>query len=204
MTPAVVALAGRRIDAADARPSRFPPANADTVRERIRELLVRRTAVTLVSSAACGADLLALEAAGDLRLRRVVVLPFAGDRFREKSVTDRPGGTERWGPAFDRVLREVPPGDVIVLDGVGEGTEAFVAANARILEEARRLAESSSAQVVAVIVWDGVPRGEDDLTAQFAGAARERGMATVEKVSTLNSSSGRTQPTQPNQIETDP
>ena len=182
--PAIVALAGRRIDAPDARPSRFPLANADAVRERIRDVLVRRGATTLVSSAACGADLVAIEAARELGLRCVFVLPFARHRFRAISVVDRPGADERWGPAFDRLLRELPRGDVIVLGGNGEGAAAFAAANERILGEALGLAGASGADAVAVIAWDGVPRGGDDLTAQFADAAGRRGM-TVEELSTL-------------------
>ena len=62
---AVIALAGRRTDAPDAANVRFPPANVDIVKERIRRHLERLTARTLVCSAACGADLVALDAAGE-------------------------------------------------------------------------------------------------------------------------------------------
>jgi hypothetical protein len=180
----VVALAGRRIDAQDGDgPARFPPANAAAVGERIAAALRRLQARTLVSSAACGADLLALEAAGELGIRRVVVLPFAADRFREVSVTDRPGGEERWGPAFDRVLRELPAGDLVVLAGSGESTEAFSAVNERLLDEAIELA-GTDGRAVALIAWDGASRDGDDLTAHFAEGARSRGME-VEEVSTL-------------------
>lgn len=184
MTGTTIALAGRRIDAAGAQPSRFPLENAPVVRERIEALLVRHRAQALVSSAACGADLLALEAAGALRLRRVVVLPFSADRFRVESVTDRPGGEERWGKAFDQVLLEVAASDVIVLDDARHGTEAFAKANEGIIDNALRLAAELGTEAVAVIVWNGKPRGNGDLTAQFAATARARGMA-VEELTTL-------------------
>ena len=45
----------------------------------------------LVCSAACGADLIALQAAGRVSLRRRIVLPFEPSRFRDSSVVDRPG-----------------------------------------------------------------------------------------------------------------
>jgi hypothetical protein len=180
MPSAIVALAGRRIDAPDADPSRFPLAHADAVRERIRARLLERDADTLMSSAACGADLLALDAAGELGIRRIVVLPFDRKRFRDISVTDRPGGDQRWGPLFDRVLAEIPATDVITLVGNGEGTAAFAAANERILEDAGRLGASTDHDVVAAIVWDGAPRGKDDLTAHFAEAARRRGFTVGE------------------------
>lgn len=183
-TGAVIALAGRRIDPIDAQPSRFPFENAPAVGERIEAFLVRHRAQALVSAAACGADLLALEAAGALGLRRVVVLPFAADRFRVESVIDRPGGEARWGSAFDRVLSELPAADLLVLGSAGHGTEAFVKANEGIIDNALRLARELNAEAIAVIAWDGKPRGDDDVTAQFAASARDHGMA-VEELATL-------------------
>src|SRR5688500_11638506 len=97
----VIALAGRRIDAEGAEIRRFPLQNVDTVEQRLHVFLERNGSTTLVSSAACGADLLAQAAAGLLGIRRLVILPFERDRFRETSVTDRPGD---WGQAYERLL----------------------------------------------------------------------------------------------------
>jgi hypothetical protein len=180
----VVALAGRRIDAGDE--GRFPPANVPLVRARISHLLRARGARALVCSAACGADLLALEAAEGLGLRRRVVLPFAPERFRESSVIDRPGD---WGPSYDRTIEAVTrAGDLVVLVGAGEGGVAYAAANERILDEALRLASVGAAPQgtippeigFAVIVWDGRSRGDDDVTERFAASARRRGMVVEE------------------------
>src|SRR6478672_4802014 len=99
----VVAAAGRRVDAADA-PRRFPPDHESLVADRLRDLYDHRGVRLLVSSAACGADLLGLEVASQLGIRRVVVLPNDVASFREHSVVDR--GAE-WGPRFDRVIREL-------------------------------------------------------------------------------------------------
>src|SRR5690349_4386477 len=186
--PLVVALAGRRIDAAQAQELRFPLARVPLVRDRLRALLAERRAGILVSSAACGADLVALEAAERLGLRRRVVLPFAPDRFRETSVVDRPG---EWGPIYDRIVEAArQAGDLVVLEGAGEGGAAYEAANGRILEETLALSGNEPgggpvpADVAfAVIVWEGQSRGRDDATQQFASAARKRGL-TVEEVST--------------------
>jgi hypothetical protein len=71
------------------------------VRQRLVDMLAAERAAVLVCSAACGADLVALEAAERLGLRRRIVLPFAAERFRTTSVTDRPGD---WGPLFDRMI----------------------------------------------------------------------------------------------------
>jgi hypothetical protein len=179
----VVALSGRRPDAPGAAPPRFPPANAERVGERIRELLRASGAGTLVASAACGADLLGLAAAGELGLRRVVVLPFEAERFRRTSVTDRPGD---WGPLFDAVVAEVRArGDLVVLEVDGDDHDAYAAAVEAILDQAAERAGGRSADVRAVVVWDGAPRGSDDFTAAFAASAGARGMA-VQHVSTLD------------------
>jgi hypothetical protein len=55
----IVALAGRRIDAQDADPPRFPLEAVSTVRQRLADLLVQERTVALVCSAACGSDLIA-------------------------------------------------------------------------------------------------------------------------------------------------
>ena len=178
---AVVALAGRRVDAPGTEPPRFPLENVPVVRERLAELLARERAAALVCSAACGADLLALGEAERLGLRRRVVLPFAPGRFRETSVVDRPGD---WGPLYDRVVEAARrAGDLVVLEGAGEGAAAYAAANARILEEALALAGGAPVPVgaaLAAIVWEGRPRGPDDATQQFAELARGRGLAVEE------------------------
>ena len=190
--PPIVALAGRRVDPPEADTPRFPPENVGLVRERLRSFLAERRAAALVCSAACGADLVALEVAGALGLRRRVVLPFSPERFRETSVVDRPGD---WGPLYDRVIEAVTrAGDLVVLEGAGEGGTAYAAANERILDEALGLTGVGAARdskaipvppekALAVIVWEGQSRGDDDATEQFATSARGRGL-TVEEILT--------------------
>jgi hypothetical protein len=170
----IIALAGRRIDAPGADTSRFPLANVATVRARIRSLLVECQAHAVVCSAACGADLLALEAAGELGLRWRVVLPFARDSFRETSVVDRPGD---WGALFDQILDAVELGGDLVVLGYTEGDEAaYPATNRVILEQAGALAEPLRQPIGAVVVWDGAARGADDVTAAFLQEAQHRGL----------------------------
>ncbi|HOX27175.1 MAG TPA: hypothetical protein PLL30_15890 [Candidatus Krumholzibacteria bacterium] len=178
----VVAVAGRRIDAADAEASRFPLAAVARVRDRIRELLIARRAAMVVSSAACGTDLLALEIAGDLGLRRSIVLPAEPAAFRASSVVDRPGD---WGASYDGIIAEVAAaGDLLVREPGCAGDAAYAATNRAILELATGFAAAAGLDRLAVIVWNGEPRGPGDITLNFADAARGRGFAVVE-ISTL-------------------
>src|SRR6266513_899405 len=110
---AVAALAGRRIDAPDTKEPRFPLPMAPEVRKMLLALLRREKIRLLICSAACGADLIALDAALKLGIRCRVVLPFEPDKFRRTSVVDRPGD---WGSLFDHALSVVESsGDLQVL-----------------------------------------------------------------------------------------
>jgi hypothetical protein len=178
----IVALAGRRIDALGAVKARFPAANTQKVLERIRETLSTQGASVLVSSAACGADLLGLGAATQLGLRRRVVLPFSREMFRSTSVVDRPGD---WGIQYDRILDDVErAGDLVVL-GYGNGdANAYTATNEAILNQAGALANASQQRIIALVVWDGQSRGPDDITEHFLKEAVQRGIETYQ-VSTI-------------------
>ena len=175
ITGAVVALAGRRVDAAGTQPPRFPLENVPLVRERLAELLAGEGAAALVCSGACGADLVALEEAERLELRRRIVLPFASERFRETSVLDRPG---EWGPVFDRLLAAARAAcDLVVLDA-GEGDAAYAAANEAIVREAQALAREDGGalrRLVAVVVWEGAARSGSDATGGFRDLAAKAG-----------------------------
>lgn len=168
----VAALAGRRIDAPDAEKARFPLGRAPAVRNAIAETIKREAIGLLVCSAACGADLLALDVALDSGVRCRVVLPFNPVEFRRTSVTDRPGD---WGPLYDRVIATVATAnDLIVLDGRAEDEGAYSQANEAIIHEATLAASPNRA--VAILVWEGQPREGSDATAEFRQLAVSAGM----------------------------
>jgi hypothetical protein len=178
----IIALVGRRIDGPNAASPVFPDSSIPLVHDRIRDLLKEQNATAMVSSAACGADLIALKTAGELNLRRLVILPFAPERFRETSVVDRPGD---WGSLFDQVIAEVKAkNDLVDLGLASEEDESYIVANRAIIEESLALAESTGEPIAAVLVWNGVSRGPGDVTNAFGDAARARGWKVLE-ISTL-------------------
>ena len=180
----IIALAGRRVDAIGAKQSRFSPEtqNIERVRRRLRAMLISKGSIALVSSAACGADLLALEEAGLLGLRRTIVLPFSRAKFRSTSVVDRPGN---WGALYDKAVEEVHmQGDLIVLDRGLEGS-AYVKTNHTIIEKAIALGRDLKHPVSAVRVWEGKSRGTGDLTEEFGLYAKKKGIPLIEDVPTV-------------------
>ena len=179
----VIAFAGRRIDPAGAQPPRFPLDRVDAVRSTLRRLFETRNPAVIVASAACGADLIAAQLAGELGIRARIVLPFAPEDFRESSVTDRPGN---WADAFDlAIARARATDDLVVLHRAGSGGPAYAAASSAILDEAIRVARERDVEPRAVVAWDGRSRGSGDLTEAFRREAVERGLV-VEEISTLD------------------
>jgi hypothetical protein len=172
----VATLAGRRIDAPGATVGRFPLANRDRVRRALLATWRAHAVRALVTAAACGVDLLGLDAAAEAGALRHVVLPFDRARFRATSVIDRPGD---WGALFDAVIADVA--------GAGRLTElafddrtAYVATNVAMLDHAAHVAATLALPLIAVVAWDGVPRDGMDVTLAFRDEARARGLPLIE------------------------
>jgi hypothetical protein len=166
------ALAGRRIDAPDTGLVQFPLICVPAVRGLLNNLLSNEKVSLLVCSAACGADLLALDTALNLGVRCRVVLPFDVETFRRTSVVDRPGD---WGPLYDRIIGTVrATGDLIILPISSEGDTAYRLATETIVREATL---TISDRNVAIVVWEGKARKEGDATADFQDMATKAGMS---------------------------
>lgn len=99
--PDVVAFTGHMLDAPGRAAPRFPPALVPAVAEALRERVAAWHAPVVYTSAACGADLLFVEAAESAGAEVNVVLPFARDEFVRTSVA---GGGEGWVARFDDAL----------------------------------------------------------------------------------------------------
>lgn len=172
---AIACLAGRRIDAIDADEPRFPLHRAPAIGEAIAAVLVERKISRLVCSAACGADILALEACKALGIPATIILPFSAGVFRDVSVIDRPGD---WGPRFDQVIaRARAHSDLVELGYAKNDQKAFLGANREIVAH---VTEANVGEKFAILVWEGTTRGEDDATADLAERAWAAGFQVIE------------------------
>jgi len=180
----IIALSGRRIDDPKAVVSQFPLSQRWIVRHRLQTFFQKNKVRALICSGACGADLLALEVAGNLGIRRTMILPSDKAAFKLSSVTDRPGNWER---IFDKVYADLDStNDVIILNDAGAIPLEKV--NAAILQEAIRQKAATAAppteDVVGLLVWDGASKDSADYTLQFRDTARKTGIKT-EEISTI-------------------
>lgn len=182
MGKSIAVLAGRRIDAEDAEVHRFPLARRGAVSDALKTLFEECPIVHLVCSAACGADLIALEIAAHLGIATSVVLPFDVAVFRKSSVIDRPG---EWGTLFDEAIRRASAANRLKILNGYKDQDAYEAANTALIQNSLCLAEEvPDTDLLSVVVWDLAPRGPDDLTAHFKSLCSKAGFR-VREISTL-------------------
>ena len=167
-------MAGRRLDASKTQTVSFPSRSVDRVASDIAKLFDQLEVTMVVASAACGADVLALEAALLRGAEVRVVLPLGNEAFRSMSVTDR---APMWGQRYDRLIRYADAHGAIVAVP-GDGVDAFVNASRKILQLALTEGKALDAEAVAVAIWNLEPRAADDLTALFLDDARALGLAS--------------------------
>ncbi len=179
----IVVLAGRRIDALHAEEKKFPIEMEEIVFVRIRDFFHNNNVKVLISSAACGADLLAQKVAQEFGIEQHIILPFEREKFRKTSVTDRPGD---WGKLFDDICDEVASkGNLIVLEGFEDDEEkAYSSVTAEILKYAKSL-QSKNEKVLAVAVWEGKVKDKKDETDSFLNEAKEQDIR-AETILTIN------------------
>jgi class 3 adenylate cyclase len=104
----VLAFVGHMIDAPERSTPRFPAALAPAVAAAIRERVTRMYLPVVYTSAACGADLIFVEAALAVGAEVNIVLPFDREDFVATSVA--PGGDDwvkRFREALSRATRVV-------------------------------------------------------------------------------------------------
>jgi hypothetical protein len=165
----VAALAGRRVDSENAEYQRFPESECVHVAKKLLNRFYKEKVKHLVCSAACGADILALEAAEKACIPTTIVLPFDHVLFRKLSVSDRPGD---WGQRYDQLIKKaLNTGNLIELE-CDNDPSAFLIANKTIIKTAKSL---KSLKKLAFVVWEGKSRGESDYTADFLRLAKENG-----------------------------
>lgn len=180
---AVLALTGRLIDAPGAAEKRFPLENVARVQAEIASLFTSRPIGLLVCSAACGADLLSLDVARQTVVPSLIVLPYEKDRFRRDSVNSRPGA---WEPLFDAFVSDAEARGCLVIMTPPQGMSPYDAATPEIVHRAKMATAKDGSPLLALAVWDGKPRGEDDHTAIFLRMAADEGAEILPYINTAS------------------
>jgi class 3 adenylate cyclase len=151
--PVVVVFTGHLLDAPDRTDARFPPSAAPAVFTQIKRYLGEVRAKVAFASAACGADILFLEAMLELGGEINIVLPSDMQSFVQESVL--PGGNEDWVERFHRVVKSAKQ---VIYASQHAATEVYLAyANVLMFGLAKSRARAIAGEVRALAVWDGLP-----------------------------------------------
>ena len=175
--PAVVVFTGHMIDRPGRVLPRFPARLEQAVATRIEEELAKLNAGFGFSGAACGADILFLEA----MLKRghtYIVLPFGVEEFLKTSVDITPGGN--WVSRFHRAL-ECAEGVQVASGAPSEwGGIVFEYANLLLLGLAQLRSRALDTDLVGLALWDRNPGEGPGGTSDTVKSWRQHGLKVVE------------------------
>ncbi len=149
----IVACSGHVIDN-PGRAKRFPPEAETAAKAKIDEALEKLGARCGYSSAACGTDILFLEAMAERGGETHVFLPFAKEEFIETSVR-RAGGN--WVSRFERVLDHATSVHYVTNEGYYGDDTLFTFCNQVMLGFAAMRGRGLDEDPNLLVIWDGQP-----------------------------------------------
>ncbi|MFB2970886.1 TRAFs-binding domain-containing protein [Aerosakkonema sp. BLCC-F183] len=155
--PRVVVFSGHMIDQPDRTTLRFPPHLESTVYKAILDRLKKLDARLGYASAACGSDILFLEAILELKGEIHIVLPYDREQFIKDSVDIVPGG--KWVERFEKLLDRATETIVASNRKLQETNVLYEYANRLLHGLAKMRAEQLETELVPLAVWNGQPGG---------------------------------------------
>lgn len=177
--PRVVVFAGHMSDQPGRRQPRFPARLEQSVQNALRERLRKLDARVGYASAACGSDILFLEALLDLKGEVHVVLPYDSELFARDSVAIVPEA--RWRERYDSVLRRASRVVTASDEKMESGSVSYDYANLVLHGLATVRAKEFDTELAALTVWDGRPGDGPGGTASVIERWRKLGVP-VERI----------------------
>jgi class 3 adenylate cyclase len=151
--PRVAVFAGHLIDQPGRGKPRFPKELEPAVADAIRRRLDKADASLGYASAACGSDILFLEAMLARGGEIVVVLPYEHEQFIRDSVSVIPDG--KWRVRFESVLKHATRVVIASTQRLEIGGVSLDYANQLFLGLAKIRASQLETELSALAVWDG-------------------------------------------------
>lgn len=149
----VVVFAGHMIDRPDRAAPRFPPELEEPVRRAIRARLDEIDAGFGYSSAACGADVLFVEAMHERGAETHIVLPYNERQFKEDSVDFADNGA--WSARCEAALERATQVSTASEQPMEGGGMSFEYTNLLLEGLATMRAQQLETELVPLAVWDG-------------------------------------------------
>jgi class 3 adenylate cyclase len=152
--PSVIVFAGHMIDRPDRPAPRFPPALEPGITRALHKALDQLKPGFGFSAAACGSDILFLEAMIDRGAEVSIVLPYNEEEFVNDSVDFIPNST--WFRRFRHVLERATRVITASNQRLEIGGVSYEFANQLMLGLGTIRARQLGAQLVPLAVWDGL------------------------------------------------
>ncbi len=151
--PNVIVFAGHMIDRPDRPSRRFPAELEAAVGKEIRNKIERLKPGFGLASAACGSDILFLEAMLDRGVEVTVALPYETGQFIHDSVDFVPNSN--WRARFERVLERAARVIMVSTQKLEIGGVSYEFCNQMLLGLAAIRARQLDTALVPLAVWDG-------------------------------------------------
>lgn len=152
--PPVLMYTGHMIDQPARAAPRFPMELEAAIAAAVREKFAILRPLAAYGSAACGSDILCLEAMREIGGETHIVLPFPAGEFHRVSVDFAPGG---WSERFERALAAADS-VTVTSDHRARGSAAtFEYANLVLTGMARLRAQAIHTRLLGFAIWDGRP-----------------------------------------------
>lgn len=153
--PPVAVFAGHMIDRPDRAEPRFPSELEPAVAKAIRDKIDMLKPAFGFASAACGSDILFLEAMLDAGAEISIVLPYNEEEFVRDSVDFIPNSS--WRARFDRVLKKSARVITASTQRLEVGGISYEFCNQLLLGLGSIRARQLDTTLVPMVVWNGQP-----------------------------------------------
>ncbi len=155
--PIVIAFSGHMVDLPNRSETRFPVNLEKDVREKIDVSLKQFHSIIAYSSAACGSDIIFLEAIQELKGQTHIVLPFVQQDFIDTSVSI--AGNE-WLKRFHTVIGKATSVSYATREGYLGDDSLFAYANDLIQGNSLLKAEQLNSHVIFLAVADRAQKND--------------------------------------------
>jgi class 3 adenylate cyclase len=170
---AVVFFTGHMMDRPGRAAPRFPTSTVPRIAQRIESELEKLGATDGFASAACGGDILFLEAMLTRGGRIHITLPCAIDAFRKDCVDIVPDPD--WALRFDRLLSVAQSVEILGEEYASDNAMASECCSRVMAGLASRCAAGKGEQPVLLALWDGRPGDAFGGTHSFVQFCVQRG-----------------------------
>jgi len=171
--PKVVIFSGHMMDSVNRSARRFAATDEPAIRSAIEKQLEQLNAGIAFSSAACGSDILLLEAMLDRKGTVHVVLPWPKEQFIKTSVEHAEGD---WVARFNRVVDRAASVRVLGELQMPESAIGLEYCNLTMIGLARLYAQSLDLEIAPLAVWDRM-HGDPGGTGSFVRYWQTHGLS---------------------------